>query len=59
MHKDTAISCLKDGVAHWDQYVQLASGQYRYPQLLGRVSLLDIQGFAVEVAADVTIAEAA
>jgi hypothetical protein len=56
-HKAAAVSCLQDAVGQWDNYRALATSQYVYPQLLGRVTLLDLVSFTSSVEADVALAQ--
>ena len=56
-HKQQAISSLTEAAADWQAYTAVATGQYVYPQLLGRVSVLDLVGFSESVKADVEIAQ--
>ena len=57
-HKASAVACLTEAVAHWQRYTALATSQYVYPQLLGRVQLLDLVGFLSDVKADLDRASA-
>ena len=45
------------GLMQWKAYTALATQQYTYPQLLVRVTLLDIVGFTANVEADVKLAQ--
>ena len=58
-HKTAAVACLTEAVVHWTRYTALATSQYVYPQLLGRVQLLDLVAFLSDVQQDLALASSA
>jgi hypothetical protein len=57
-HQRTAVEHLRRAQDFWSQYTRRSSGQYRNPLWTNRVGIVDWRELSVEVANDVTIAQA-